>query len=97
MTMSNGSLEMRNGTPEQASVMTNGNGNINGNGVHSPTSSDDSDSSQRSTRPAYTRKMSTPLAPPFMVSAPGKVIVYGEHAVVHGKVINTPSNPSCLS
>jgi len=24
--------------------------------------------------------------PPFMVSAPGKVIVFGEHAVVHGKV-----------
>jgi hypothetical protein len=24
--------------------------------------------------------------PSFMVSAPGKVIVYGEHAVVHGKV-----------
>lgn len=23
---------------------------------------------------------------PFMVSAPGKVIVFGEHAVVHGKV-----------
>jgi mevalonate kinase len=34
---------------------------------------------------ANTRKMSSPLAPPFMVSAPGKVIVYGEHAVVHGK------------
>ncbi|KAF2405349.1 mevalonate kinase [Trichodelitschia bisporula] len=31
------------------------------------------------------RKMSTPLMPAFMVSAPGKVIVYGEHAVVHGK------------
>ena len=26
--------------------------------------------------------------PSFMVSAPGKVIVYGEHAVVHGKVRN---------
>lgn len=24
--------------------------------------------------------------PAFLVSAPGKVIVYGEHAVVHGKV-----------
>ncbi|KZZ96906.1 mevalonate kinase [Ascosphaera apis ARSEF 7405] len=31
------------------------------------------------------RKTSSPLAPPFMVSAPGKVIVFGEHAVVHGK------------
>lgn len=25
------------------------------------------------------------MAPPFIVSAPGKTIVYGEHAVVHGK------------
>src|ERR1051326_3546324 len=32
------------------------------------------------------RRSSSPLMPPFMVSAPGKVIVYGEHAVVHGKV-----------
>lgn len=32
------------------------------------------------------RKMSSPMAPPFMVSAPGKVIVFGEHSVVHGKV-----------
>jgi len=38
-------------------------------------------------RPAMgERKVSTPLMPAFMVSAPGKVIVYGEHAVVHGKV-----------
>lgn len=32
------------------------------------------------------RKKSSPLMPPFMVSAPGKVIAFGEHAVVHGKV-----------
>ncbi|KAJ4317053.1 Mevalonate kinase [Neodidymelliopsis sp. IMI 364377] len=35
--------------------------------------------------PALKRKQSSPMMPPFMVSAPGKVIVYGEHAVVHGK------------
>lgn len=32
------------------------------------------------------RKQSQPMAPPFMVSAPGKVIVFGEHSVVYGKV-----------
>lgn len=32
------------------------------------------------------RRTSAPLMPAFMVSAPGKVIVVGEHAVVHGKV-----------
>lgn len=35
--------------------------------------------------PMHDRKHSNPLAPPFIVSAPGKTIVYGEHAVVHGK------------
>jgi mevalonate kinase len=35
--------------------------------------------------PAHSRKASSPMAPTFMVSAPGKVIVFGEHAVVHGK------------
>ncbi|KAJ5860816.1 uncharacterized protein N7529_008126 [Penicillium soppii] len=36
-------------------------------------------------RPIMARKASSPMAPTFMVSAPGKVIVFGEHAVVHGK------------
>jgi mevalonate kinase len=36
-------------------------------------------------RPPHERKPSSPMAPAFMVSAPGKVIVFGEHAVVHGK------------
>lgn len=31
------------------------------------------------------RRLSSPMNPAFMTSAPGKVIVYGEHAVVHGK------------
>jgi hypothetical protein len=41
-------------------------------------------------KPAMQRKQSSPMMPPFMVSAPGKVIVYGEHAVVHGKVGHDP-------
>lgn len=35
--------------------------------------------------PKGDRKRSSPMMPAFMTSAPGKVIVYGEHAVVHGK------------
>lgn len=31
------------------------------------------------------RRSSSPMMPAFMTSAPGKVIVFGEHAVVHGK------------
>lgn len=42
--------------------------------------------SSKTAAPAMHRKYSSPMMPPFMVSAPGKVIVYGEHAVVHGKV-----------
>ncbi|KAL8731355.1 MAG: hypothetical protein Q9166_003447 [cf. Caloplaca sp. 2 TL-2023] len=36
-------------------------------------------------KPAIQRKTSSPMMPAFMTSAPGKVIVYGEHAVVYGK------------
>lgn len=35
---------------------------------------------------ALSRKLSNPMMPAFMVSAPAKVILFGEHAVVHGKV-----------
>ena len=44
--------------------------------------------------PVLARKQSSPMMPPFMVSAPGKVIVYGEHAVVHGKVQLGSTNTS---
>ena len=40
-------------------------------------------------RMALDRKQSSPMMPAFMVSAPGKVIVFGEHSVVHGKVCLT--------
>lgn len=53
----------------------NGNANANGDGPLA-----------LSYRIKMERKQSSPMAPPFMVSAPGKVIVWGEHAVVHGKV-----------
>ena len=39
----------------------------------------------KASKPRMERKISSPMNPAFMTSAPGKVIVYGEHAVVHGK------------
>jgi mevalonate kinase len=45
----------------------------------------DTDATMNGTKPSHRRKPSSPMAPAFMVSAPGKVIVFGEHAVVHGK------------
>lgn len=53
-------------------VHTNGNGRISPDGPVE--------------RKRMPRKQSSPMMPAFMVSAPGKVIVFGEHAVVHGKV-----------
>ncbi|KAI0403653.1 mevalonate kinase [Xylaria palmicola] len=63
----------------QANGHTNGhtNGNTSSNGGSRSSSASDS--------PRLGRRKSTPMMPPFMVSAPGKVIVVGEHAVVHGK------------
>lgn len=62
---------------------------VNGNGVDSDLSDSSTGSPKengtKSRRPGMSRKASSPMAPTFMVSAPGKVIMYGEHAVVHGK------------
>ncbi|CAK7242980.1 MAG: Mevalonate kinase [Sporothrix thermara] len=45
----------------------------------------DASNLQTQTRYRMNRKASSPMMPAFMVSAPGKVIVFGEHSVVHGK------------
>ncbi len=67
---------------------------LNGNGVNGSGSSSSAGESSNGDRNGVKstqmrkmdRKKSSPMMPAFMVSAPGKVIVFGEHAVVHGKV-----------
>ncbi|KAK5661547.1 hypothetical protein OQA88_11453 [Cercophora sp. LCS_1] len=73
---------------------------LNGNGVNGSSSSSSSNNNNNDNnnhtngiangvktdqRRKMDRKKSSPMMPAFMVSAPGKVIVFGEHAVVHGK------------
>lgn len=63
---------------------TNGNGAVEGLTVEMADTAINGSGKNR--RSGLNRKQSSPMMPPFMVSAPGKVIVFGEHAVVHGKV-----------
>ncbi|RDW68447.1 hypothetical protein BP5796_09104 [Coleophoma crateriformis] len=55
------------------------------NGISADMENTDLASTADARKKALQRKQSTPMMPPFLVSAPGKVIAFGEHAVVHGK------------
>ncbi|KAM3510996.1 hypothetical protein MY11210_005332 [Beauveria gryllotalpidicola] len=59
---------------------TNGHLHVNGNGVTNGGSH-----AAMLQRASPSRKQSSPMAPAFMVSAPGKVVFFGEHSVVYGK------------
>lgn len=72
------------GAPLDMTANTNGSAHVNGNGVSHVNGNGTHHRHELSLK--MDRKQSSPMAPPFMVSAPGKVIVFGEHSVVHGKV-----------
>ena len=77
---------LANGTRNHLSNGHSGRSNISSSSQESLADHMDDVNVDSASRPQAQRKMSTPLMPAFMVSSPGKVIVYGEHAVVHGKV-----------
>lgn len=67
------------------------------NGVHANGSTNTTNGKSSTGRTlSRNRKASSPMMPAFMVSAPGKVIVFGEHAVVHGKVSLHSRSPPAL-
>lgn len=65
--------------------MANGTNGLS-EGVEKLEINDGSPTDNGAQRVRMARKQSSPMMPAFMVSAPGKVIVFGEHAVVHAKV-----------
>lgn len=72
--------------PESPCTSTDGSGNTSGSeaSIHGITNG--TSNLRLNQRRKMVRKKSSPMMPAFMVSAPGKVIAFGEHAVVHGKV-----------
>ncbi|KAI9149521.1 Mevalonate kinase [Paramyrothecium foliicola] len=75
---------MLNGVDAPAHAASNGNGNTNGH-TNGNGNGYINGNGSLAHRLKMERRASTPMAPAFMVSAPGKVIVFGEHSVVHGK------------